>query len=151
MGRIIGMVLMVLLSAPQFVYAVPNFWLEYSDLQGREPIVTNVKGVAYLDEENDSDCSVNVFAGEIKSFVRQKTGYIVVSTRGHEDIYIQADRLDKTDKDSQKYLTALLRSKERMLFIGEMCGSSGVFIVSSILKLSSISGIQYLQKPAQHR
>lgn len=152
MGRIIGMVLMVLLSAPQFVYAVPDFWLEYSDQLGPTPnIVTEVKGAAYLEEENDPDCSVEVFVDEIKRFVRQDNGHIAVYTRQHKDIYINASDLKKIDKEGQTYITSLLRSKERMLFIGEMCGSSSVFTVSNILKVSRIDGLQDRRKPAQHK
>ncbi len=138
---------MVLLSAPQFVYAVPNFWLEYN----LKSEVTSIKGASYLITENYSDCMVDVFADEISSFVRDSNGDIIVNTGKHGALSLESDGLEAIKEKDKKYLTTLLRSKDKMLFIGDRCGNGGYFIINGILKVNSIDGIQDRRKPAQHR
>ena len=126
----------------QSALAAPNFLLQW-DSSGE---VSDVNGVMYLGQDNDPKCSASLFIDEIKSF--SYTPYdgnleiVTKQTHSPDGLFIYKKDLKDLNFDESNYLSMFLKTKERVLFLGEKCGSGGYFNIGSIIKLSEITGLK---------
>ncbi|AOA58229.1 hypothetical protein [Acinetobacter larvae] len=133
----IALFFLILLNQP--VWAAPTFLLEW-DSKGE---ASSVNGVTYLGWDNDPSCTADIFIDEIKSFnYTAYDGNVEIITKNNhspDGLFIYKKDLKGLNFDGNNHLSTLLKTKEKVVFIGEKCGSGGYFNIGSIIKLSEIN------------
>lgn len=131
--------LLILAMLPALALAAPLYWLKW-DNTGTN---STVSGVVSINEGSDSSCSADVFIDRIESFKHiPSSGNIEIITHNshsEDGLFIYKQSLSNMDFTDIGYLSSFLKTKEKVVFIGERCGVSGkYFSIDSMLKLDAI-------------
>lgn len=128
---------LILLS--QTVWSKPRFLVDL----GRNDQITTVNGIINLGQNNDPACSGSIFIDEILSFKYiPLDGAIKIETKkshSPDGLFLNKQDLVKFDFDENNYLSMFLKTKEKVIFLGEVCGSGGYFNINGMIKISEIT------------
>lgn len=120
-------------------WSKPSFLIEWDD----KGDVKSINGVLYLGQDNDPACSGSLFIDEIKSFNYTASDgnleIITKNTHSPDGLFLYKSDLKDFNFDESNYLSKFLSSKEKIVFLGEKCGSGGYFNIGSMIKLSEIT------------
>lgn len=131
--------ILLLLFFNNSVWSKPIFLLEWD--KGGD--VSSVNGVTYIGSDNDPSCSADVFIDEIRSFnYTASDGNLEIITKNNhspDGLFLDKNDLKSLNFNGHNYLSTFLKTKEKVIFIGEKCGSGGYFNIGSMIKLSEIN------------
>ncbi|WP_312971074.1 hypothetical protein [Acinetobacter gerneri] len=123
-------------------WSKPSFLIEWDD----KGDVKSINGVLYLGQDNDPACSGDIFVDEIKAFnyTSSDGNMEIVTTKSHspDGLSLYKNDLKDLNFNGSNYLSMFLKTKEKVVFIGEKCGSGGYFNIGSMIKLSEFSKLK---------
>ena len=136
------LLILPLLLLGQSAWPEPNFILKMD----KNDEVVGVDAVLYLGQDNDPNCSGDMFVDEIKSFnyvpVDGNIEIFTQNTHSPDGLFLHKQDLNKFNFNENNYLSMFLKTKQKIVFLGERCGSGGYFNIGSMIKLNEINNLK---------